>query len=64
MLFRSSEFHPIKSDLQLLTDSIAHTALKDRNYRDYIGDQLDLSDEELERVFQYLENKLNEGESK
>ena len=52
------------SDLQLLTDSIAHTALKDRNYRDYIGDQLDLSDEELERVFQYLENKLNEGESK
>ena len=50
------------SDLKLLIESIAHVALEDRDYRNYIGHQLDLSDEELERVFQYLNSYLNEGE--
>lgn len=51
------------SDLLILIEEVARIALEDRAIRNYIGHQLDASDEELEKAFQYLESKLNEGES-
>ena len=48
---------------EILIEEVARIALEDRAIRNYIGHQLDVSDEELEKAFQYLESKLNEGES-
>ena len=50
------------TDLQILIEEVARIALEDQGMRDHIGHELDASDEELELAFQYLENKLNEGE--
>ena len=52
------------SDLKILIEEVARIALENIAIRSYIGHQLDASEEELERVFQYLEDQLNEGESK
>lgn len=52
------------SDLKILIEEVARIALESWNCRNYIQHQLGASDEELEKAYQYLENKLNEGEVK
>jgi uncharacterized protein YecT (DUF1311 family) len=52
------------TSLQILIEEVARIALESQDMRYYIGHQLDASDEELEKAYQYLENKLNEGEVK
>jgi hypothetical protein len=47
------------TNLQTLIEEIAHIALEDENIRDYIGVLVDANDEVLERLFQYLDRKLN-----
>ena len=49
------------TNLQILIEEVARIALEDVDMRSRIGHELDASDEELERAFQHLESKLNEG---
>jgi hypothetical protein len=51
------------SDLDILIQEIARIALEDSDTLRRIGHELDVSDEELQRVGQHL-NALLEGESK
>lgn len=51
------------SDLDILIQEIARIALEDSYTLRRIGHELDVSDEELQRVAQHL-NALLEGESK
>ena len=51
------------SDLDILIQEVARIALEDDATMRRIGHELDVSDEELQRVAQYLNNLL-EGESK
>ena len=49
------------SDLKILIEEIARIALEDEQTRNRIGHELDVSDEELQRVSDHL-NSLLEGE--
>jgi hypothetical protein len=51
------------SDLEILVQEVARIALEDDATMRRIGHELDVSDEELQRVAHYL-NKILEGESK
>lgn len=48
------------SDLQILIQEIARIALEDDATMRRIGHELDVSDEELQRVGQYLNSLLDE----
>jgi len=50
------------NDLEVTIQEIARIALEDSNTMARIGHELDISDEELQRVAQYL-NSLLEGET-
>ena len=52
------------SDLQILIEEVARIALESQDIRQHIGHELDASDEELEKAYQYLQKQLHEGESK
>ena len=49
------------SDLKILIEEIARVALEDADIRNYIGHELDVSDEELMRVFDYLSSMLEKS---
>lgn len=48
-------------EMQIVIEEVARVALEDPETRSYIGHELDLSDEYLEEVFNYLESLLKEG---
>lgn len=43
-----------------IIEEVARIALEDQRIRDYIGNELDLSDDYLEKIYQSLEAKLQE----
>ena len=49
------------SDLKILIEEIARVALEDEHTRNRIGHELDVSDEELMRVFDYLSSMLEKS---
>lgn len=49
----------MSSDTEALVMEIALTALKDKGMSDKIGDKLDLSDQELEKIKIFLDLYLN-----
>lgn len=49
-----------QEELKIIVEEVARVALE-KDYRHVIGHELDLSDEEMEKVYQILVNKLNEG---
>ena len=53
-----------QEEFQINVEEIARIALEDQDYRNHIGHELDLSDEEMEEVYQklmYLLNKENQN---
>jgi hypothetical protein len=44
-----------REEMQIYIEEIARVALEDTKIKSYIGHELDLSDEELDRVLAYLE---------
>ena len=48
-----------QDELKIIVEEVARVALE-KDYRHVIGHELDLSDEEMEKVYQILVNKLNE----
>lgn len=50
------------NDFKVTVEEVARIALEDQNIRNYIGHELDLSDEELESVYKKLEAMLKEEE--
>ena len=48
---------------RVIIEEVARIALEDQRIRDYIGHELDLSDEYLEEIYQSLEAKLQEEQS-
>ena len=52
-----------QDEFKVVVEEVARIALEDQRIRDYIGNQLDLSDEELETVYQRLEAMLNEEQA-
>ena len=49
----------MKKEMRILIEEVARIALEDHKIRDYIGHELDLNDEELEKAYRLLESKLN-----
>lgn len=47
-------------ELQIVIEEVARIALEDQYIRYHIGHELDLSDEYLVEVHEYLESMLNE----
>ena len=58
-----------QDELNIVIQEVARVALEDARIKDYIGNELDLSDEELNKVLDYLEHlwqedmKLLKGEA-
>ena len=48
---------------QVIIEEVARIALEDQSIRNYIGHELDLSDEYLEEIYQSLEAKLQEEQA-
>jgi hypothetical protein len=44
-----------REEMQIYIEEIARVALEDAHTKSYVGHELDLSDEELDRVLAYLE---------
>lgn len=47
------------SDLEIMIQEIARIALEHSDVRSYIGHELDIGDEELSKVSDYLESLMN-----
>jgi hypothetical protein len=43
-----------KNERQIIIEEVARIALEDKNYREYVAQELDLSDEEMEKTYSYL----------
>jgi DNA-binding transcriptional regulator LsrR (DeoR family) len=48
------------NDLQILMEEVARIALEDERTRSHIGNELDVSDEELQRLANYLNSLLKD----
>lgn len=46
-------------EMQITIEEVARIALENPKIRDYVGHELDISDEYLQKVFDYLEGMLN-----
>jgi hypothetical protein len=42
------------TEYQVVVEEVARIALEDMRYRNYVAHELDLSDEEMEKAYQYL----------
>lgn len=51
---------PFTQDERITIEEVARIALEDRYYRNHIGHELDLSEEELQKIYQRLCSLLNE----
>ena len=51
---------PFTKDERITIEEVARIALEDRDYRNHIGHELDLCDEELEKIYRRLCSLLNE----
>jgi len=56
----SSEDESLKTLVRAIVMEVALTALQDKGMREKIGDKLDLSDQELEKIKVLLDVYLNE----
>ena len=43
-----------KNERQIIIEEVARIALEDKDYREYVAGELDLSDEEIEKTYSYL----------
>ena len=43
-----------KNERQIIIEEVARIALEDKDYREYVAHELDLSDEEMEKTYSYL----------
>ena len=42
------------TEYQVVVEEVARIALEDRDYRNYLSHELDLSDDEMEKTYKYL----------
>jgi|LakMenE18May11ns_1017448.scaffolds.fasta_scaffold9939343_4 hypothetical protein len=43
-----------KNERQIIIEEVARIALEDKDYREYVAHELDLSNEEMEKTYVYL----------